>query len=55
MGVPISGTLGILKVGVETELISLEIGNQLLKRMIEANYHSPIKDLTELFKQERNQ
>ncbi|MEW6097112.1 MAG: hypothetical protein AB1567_11425 [bacterium] len=55
VGVFISGTLGILKIGVERELISLETGNQLLKRMMEANYRSPIRDLTELFKKETNQ
>lgn len=44
----VTGTLGILKLAVETELFPLEEGNFLLQKMIRGGYHSPYKDLEDI-------
>ena len=41
----LTGTLGILKTAVDRALITLEQGNALLERMIDAGYYSPYDDL----------
>ncbi|MGD8472949.1 MAG: DUF3368 domain-containing protein [Anaerolineae bacterium] len=43
-----TGTLGILKLAIEEALLSIEEGNDLLRQMIAAGYHSPYDDLQEL-------
>jgi predicted nucleic acid-binding protein len=45
---PMTGTLGILKLAIERELLSAEEGNELLRQMTEAGYHSPYHDLRDL-------
>jgi len=45
-GIELSGTLGVLGRCVETGLLTLDEGNDLLQRMIEeANYRAPFTDL----------
>jgi predicted nucleic acid-binding protein len=43
--IPITGTIGILAACVRLGFITKDIGNDLLKRMIEAGYHSPFDNL----------
>jgi len=45
---PLTGTLGILKLAVEQELLSAEEGNALLHQMTAAGYHSPYEDLRDM-------
>ena len=45
---PSTGTLGILKLAVERELLSTEEGNDLLRRMTVAGYRSPYDDLQDI-------
>lgn len=45
---PFTGTLGILKLAIEREQISVEEGNDLLRKMIAAGYHSPYDDLQDI-------
>jgi predicted nucleic acid-binding protein len=45
---PLTGTLGILKLAVERDLLTAEEGNKLLRQMTEAGYHSPYHDLRDL-------
>ena len=47
--VKVTGTLGILVVAVEQRKIALVDGNQLLAKMIERRYRSPVGDLRSLF------
>lgn len=49
-GIALTGTLGILLLGVEREHISLEEGNSFLRRLIAAGYYSPVEGLNEFFK-----
>ena len=46
LDVRISGTIGVLRIAVEQELISIEEGNRLLQKMIDNGYFSPISDLS---------
>jgi len=46
LDVRMSGTIGVLRIGVEKELISIEEGNGLLRIMIDNGYFSPISDLS---------
>jgi len=48
LGVPISGTLGVLKSLVDEGYISLEEANEALEQMIALGYHSPVRSLREL-------
>ena len=45
---PLAGTLGILKLAVERGLLSAEEGNELLRQMTAAGYHSPYDDLRDM-------
>jgi predicted nucleic acid-binding protein len=47
---PLTGTLGILKLAVERGLLSAEEGNELLRQMTAAGYHSPYEDLQHMDK-----
>jgi predicted nucleic acid-binding protein len=46
--IPVTGTLGILAQVVDEGMISIEEGNRLLARMIEAGYRSPVDRLDTL-------
>jgi len=48
LDVRISGTIGVLRIAVEKELISIEEGNGLLHTMIDNGYFSPISDFSRL-------
>jgi predicted nucleic acid-binding protein len=48
MGVIVSGTLGILVVAVEREIIPIDEANLLLAQMIEHGYRSPVINLNNL-------
>lgn len=48
MGIPISGTLGILLLSVEREHLTLTQADNLLYQMILAGYRSPVDHLAEL-------
>jgi len=50
-GVPTTGTLGILVLGVRQGLLSKDEANALLKEMIAAGYRSPVTDLDSLLSQ----
>ena len=45
---PMTGTLGILRLAVERALLSAEEGNEFLRQMIVAGYHSPYDDLRDM-------
>lgn len=44
-GIPISGTIGVLVLGITKSLLSLEEGNRLLDQMIEHGYYAPFVKL----------
>lgn len=46
--VPITGTIGILAACVKLGLITSDMGNDLLRQMIAAGYHSPFDNLDAL-------
>jgi predicted nucleic acid-binding protein len=46
--IPVSGTLGLLLLLVDSKFISLVIGDKLLTRMISAGYYSPVTTLQDL-------
>lgn len=48
LGVPVSGTVGVLVRCIERNVISKEEGNQILKDMISKGFYSPISDLNEI-------
>jgi predicted nucleic acid-binding protein len=45
---PVTGTLGILRLAVERELLSAQEGNELLRQMAAAGYRSPYEDLRDM-------
>jgi len=45
LGIPVSGTLGILALAVRRELLTLTQANALLADMIAAGYRSPLRKL----------
>ena len=48
LGVPVSGTIGVLVRCVEKGIITKDEGNRILKEMIEKGFYSPISDLDEV-------
>ncbi|MEM9775129.1 MAG: DUF3368 domain-containing protein [Chloroflexota bacterium] len=48
MQIPVSGTLGLLKRAVGTEVLALDEANALLRTMIASGYRSPISNFEEL-------
>jgi predicted nucleic acid-binding protein len=50
-GVPTTGTLGVLALGVRQGLLSKNEANALLKEMIAAGYRSPVTELDSLLSQ----
>ena len=53
LNVDVSGTLGVLKLAIEGDLLELSDGNDLLQQMIRGRYRSPIDDLSEIIEQGR--
>lgn len=50
-GVKISGTLGMLGLAVGEEKLSIGEADEVLSKMIQGGYHSPIQSLRELLKE----
>lgn len=48
LGVPLSGTIGVLKSLVHEGRVSLEEADEALQQMIALGYHSPVRSLSEL-------
>ena len=48
LGVPVSGTIGVLVRCVEKGLITKKEANRILKEMIKKGFYSPISDLNEV-------
>ena len=48
LGVKVTGTLGILVVAVERQIIIIDEANQYLAQMIRNGYRSPVDDLSNL-------
>jgi predicted nucleic acid-binding protein len=48
LGLPVTGTLGILALAVRREVLTLEQANALLADMVAAGYRSPVEELDEL-------
>ena len=48
LGVKVSGTIGLLVLGVKKGILTLEEGNELLEKMIEKGFYSPVKRLEEV-------
>ena len=48
LGVPVTGTLGILALAVRQELLILAQANALLADMVAAGYRSPLEELDDL-------
>jgi len=48
LGVPVSGTIGVLVRCVEEGVITKEEGNRILKEMIAKGFYSPVSDLDEV-------
>jgi len=48
LGVPLSGTIGVLKSLLDEECVSLEEADEALQQMIALGYHSPVQSLSEL-------
>jgi len=48
LGIPVSGTIGVLVRCIEKNIISKEEANQILKEMIAKGFYSPISDLDEI-------
>ncbi len=48
LGIPVSGTLGILALAVRRQLLSLDRANALLANMIAAGFRSPLSKLDTL-------
>lgn len=48
LGVPVSGTIGVLVRCVEKGIITKEEGNRILREMIEKGFYSPISNLDEV-------
>ncbi|ACS34623.1 DUF3368 domain-containing protein, partial [Thermococcus gammatolerans] len=48
LGIKVSGTIGLLVLGVKRGVLTLEEGNGLLEKMIEKGFYSPVKRLEEV-------
>jgi predicted nucleic acid-binding protein len=48
LGVPLTGTIGILFKASKVKTVSLSQGNQILKGMIKHGFYSPIKSLSDV-------
>jgi predicted nucleic acid-binding protein len=44
MKIPFTGTLGILKASLEDGHLSLALADEILHKMIEAGFYSPIRN-----------
>lgn len=45
LGIPITGTLGLLRLLVDDQLLALEEANAILQQMIGYGYHCPVQSL----------
>jgi hypothetical protein len=50
LGVPLTGTIGILLKASKKKIISLQQGNQILKSMIRNGFYCPVKSLYDISK-----
>jgi predicted nucleic acid-binding protein len=48
LGVPLSGTIGVLKALVDEEKVSREEADEALRQMVALGYRSPVRSLSEL-------
>ena len=48
MGIPVSGTIGVLTLCVKKRVLSKEQGNEILKSMILKGFYSPVESLDEV-------
>jgi len=48
LGVPLSGTIGVLKSLVDDGFVTLEEADEALQQMMALGYHSPVRTLSEL-------
>jgi predicted nucleic acid-binding protein len=48
LGVPVTGTLGILALAVHRDLVTLAQANAVLANMVAAGYRSPVERLDDL-------
>ena len=48
LGVPLSGTLGVLGSLLDERLITIQEADDALQQMIESGYHSPVQSIKEL-------
>ncbi len=48
IGIPVSGTIGVLILAIRKDILSLEEGNRILLKMIKNGYYSPYKTLDKL-------
>jgi len=48
LGIPVSGTIGILVDLIRLKVLSLQEANSILREMIHSGYHSPLEDLSVL-------
>jgi predicted nucleic acid-binding protein len=46
--VPLTGTVGLLMMGVKRNLITLEVADEWLRQMIQHGYRSPVQSLEEI-------
>ena len=46
MELPVTGTIGILQASIRDRTVTLAAANNLLRKMIEAGFHSPVDRLT---------
>jgi predicted nucleic acid-binding protein len=48
LGIPLSGTIGVLKSLVDEEYVSFEEADQALQQMVALGYRSPVRSLDEI-------
>ncbi|WP_297522804.1 DUF3368 domain-containing protein, partial [Thermococcus sp.] len=48
LGVKVSGTIGLLVLGVKKNVLTLDEADKLLQKMIELGFYSPIKRIEEI-------
>jgi len=48
LGIPVSGTIGLLALALDKKIITKEQGNYLLSEMIKMGFYSPVESLDEI-------
>lgn len=46
MGIPVTGTIGILRAAVRDHDVTLSAANVLLRKMVDEGFHSPVDEIT---------